>query len=65
MCAELTSMKILYRKITYIYGKAHMIVVLIILRLDINKLSYIKKCYALILTTRYPNQGKQTRKYRV
>jgi hypothetical protein len=38
---ELTHMRISYAKITYVYGKAHVTVVWVILRLEITKLSYI------------------------
>ena len=38
---ELTHMRISYAKITYVYRKAHVTVVYVILRLEITKLSYI------------------------
>jgi hypothetical protein len=36
MYIELTRMRISYGKITYVYGKAHVIIVLVILILEIN-----------------------------
>jgi hypothetical protein len=42
MYIELTRMKILYRDITYVYRKAHVTIVQVILRLEIIKLSYIE-----------------------
>jgi hypothetical protein len=39
---ELTFKRILYGEITYVYGKAHMIVVQVIIRLEVTKLSYIE-----------------------
>jgi hypothetical protein len=42
MYAELTRMQILYKEITYVYEKAHVIVVYVILRLEITKLVYIQ-----------------------
>jgi hypothetical protein len=42
MYIELTRMRILYGDITCIYGKAHMTVMYVILKLNINKLSYIE-----------------------
>jgi hypothetical protein len=35
-------MRISYREITYVYGKAHMTVVEVIFTLEITKLSYIE-----------------------
>ena len=42
MYTELTLMRILYGEITYVYENAHVIVVYVILRLEITKLSYIE-----------------------
>jgi len=42
MYTELTSMRIPYGEITYVYGKTHVTVVYVILRLEITKLSYIE-----------------------
>jgi hypothetical protein len=39
---ELTYKRISYREVTYVYGKAHMIVVQVIIRLEVTKLSYIE-----------------------
>jgi hypothetical protein len=39
---ELIFKRILYGEITYVYGKAHMIVVQVIIRLEVTKLSYIE-----------------------
>jgi hypothetical protein len=41
MYTELTYMRILYEEITYIYRKAHVIIVEVISRFNITKLSYI------------------------
>jgi hypothetical protein len=41
MYTELTHMKIPYGEIIYIYRKAHVIVMQVIFRLEITKLSYI------------------------
>jgi hypothetical protein len=42
MNTKLTRMRISYGEITYIYGKAHIMVVQVIIKLEINKLSYIE-----------------------
>jgi len=48
-------MRIPYREIIYIYRKAYVIVVWVILRLEIIKLSYIESVM-LDHATYYPNQ---------
>jgi len=42
MHIKLTRMRISYGAITYVYGKAHMTIVYVILRIEITKLSYIE-----------------------
>jgi len=42
MHTKLNRMRILYVEIIYIYGKAHVTVVYVILRLEITKSSYIE-----------------------
>ena len=43
MYTELTRMRISYKEITCAYGKTHVTVMYVIFRLEIIKLSYIKK----------------------
>jgi hypothetical protein len=50
MLTELTRVRISYEEITYIYGKIHVIVVQMILKPEIIKLSYsvmFSSCYTL------------------
>jgi len=42
MYSELTQIRISYGEIICVYGKAHMTVVLVVFRLEITKLSYIR-----------------------